>query len=76
MVTKGGPLNPGPGDYDKQWTSGETWQRIVGNKSILRHQDPTTSHIVRNLVSGQFTYVRINGVVLTKEELDKLNRVK
>jgi len=45
MATKGVPLNPGPGDYDKQWNSGETWQRIVGNKSILHHQDPTASHI-------------------------------
>jgi|GEM_PF-6144388 len=71
----GGPLVPGPGDYDKLWVSGDTQHRIVGKEGIPRSLDPTSSHIVRqDGPNGPITYARINGVVLSQEQLNKINK--
>lgn len=69
---KGGPL--GKSDYDKLYVSKEDGEqhRIAGNIGDPRNLG---THIVRSGgPNTPITYARINGVELTQEQLNKINK--
>jgi hypothetical protein len=68
---KGGSL--GASDYDKLNTKDDGSQhRYAGNAGDPRDQG---THIVRqDGANTPITYARVNGEVLTQEQLDKINK--